>query len=174
MTPLRILVVTGARVLDVDARPRRWARWCIARSFVAHGGSPAGLVVHGGARGPDTWADELAEYLLLPRVVFPLVAPGRPALWRGTRARAARDAERYAYDARDPLARNIAMARWGADRAAEGHHVEVLALTAPWSPTRGTRHAMARAEEFGLPVTHCDAPSDAWPEESPSEGDPTP
>jgi hypothetical protein len=160
--PLRILVVTGARVLDVDDRPRRWARMRIAQAVTT---GPVDLVVHGDAVGPDRWAEDLASFLLLPRVVFPLVAPGRPVSRSGSRARATRDADRYTYDARDPLARNATMVRWAADRAAEGHQVEVLALTAPWSNTRGTRHTVERARELELSVMHFDAPDDAWPRE---------
>lgn len=162
--PLRILVVTGARVLDVDDRPRRWARMRVAEAItdtLFTTGGPADLVVHGDAAGPDRWAEDLATYLLLPRVVFSLVLPGRPVSRSGSRWRATRDADRYTYDG--PLPRNAVMMRWAADRRAEGHVVEVLALTAPWSNTGGTRHAMARAEELELPVIHYDAPDDAWP-----------
>jgi hypothetical protein len=161
--PLRILVVTGSRALDVDTPSRAWGRRTVAMALTVK--MEVGLVVHGDAVGPDRWAEDLASYLLLPRVVFPLVAPGRPVSRSGSRARATRDADRYTYDASAPLTRNAAMMRWAADRAAEGHQVEVLALTAPWSTTRGTRHTVERARELELPVMHFDAPDDVWPRE---------
>lgn len=159
MKPLRILVVTGSRALDVDDRPRRWAR-----RLVAHWMTEVALVVHGGARGPDLYADSLAAYLFLPRVVFPLVAPGRPLTRAGNRARATRDADRYAYDVRDPLTRTAAMVRWAADRAAEGHDVTVLGLRAPWAITRGTAHTLTLAREAELHVVEHEPPEEAWPE----------
>ena len=169
--PLRILVVTGARVLDVDERPRAWARRLVAHwmTFGADG-RDVGLVVHGDAPGPDRYAEDLAGYLLLPRVVFRLVEPGVPVLRSGGKAREVKDAGRYRYDARDPLARNRAMVQWAADRAAEGHLLLVLALTAPWSNTNGARYTMARARELELPVMHFDAPDDAWPREEGAAG----
>lgn len=163
--PTRILVVTGARALDVHGPSRAWARRLVAHWMtIASEAGEVGLVVHGDARGPDSWADYLALWLNLPRIVFSLVRPGAPVLWDGQRTRPARDAERYRYDWRDPLSRNAAMIRWAADRRAESHDVSVLALTAPWSPTGGTRATMARALEYELPVIHHDAPDWTWPE----------
>lgn len=167
MKPTTILVVTGARALDVHGPSRAWARRVVARAMTTPDRvGDVSLVAHGNARGPDTWANYLALWLHLPRVIWPLVAPGMPEVWRGTdsRARLARDAERYRYDPRDPLSRNEAMVRWASDLALEGHIVRVLALTAGWSGTGGTRHTMARARHHGLCIEHHDAPDWTWPE----------
>ena len=165
MKPSHILVVTGARALDVHGPSRAWARRVVARAMTTPDRvGDVSLVAHGDAKGPDTWADYLALWLHLPRVGWPLVAPGAPVVWHGAGARAARDAERYRYDWRDPLARNEAMVRWASDLALEGHIVRVLALTAGWSGTGGTRHTMARARHHGLCIEHHDAPDWTWPE----------
>lgn len=159
MTPQHILVVTGARVLDDTTAARAWARRAIVHAMgtvVADVGLVT-LVVHGGARGPDAWSDELAVWLDIPRVVFSL-SRFEPRVRSERGDRPAVEAERYRYDNSDPLARNAAMVRWAADRAMEGHAVRVLALTASWSETGGTRHTMARARHHGLVVEHHDAP----------------
>lgn len=153
----RILVVCGARVLDAGAESRRWAKAVIARRMV---GWDATLVAHGGARGPDTWADELAAWLGLPRVVF---LPGKtPLIVTARGRRAIRGADRYL--STDPLSRNTAMMRWAADRAAEGHAVEVLALHAPWSTTHGTTHAVGVGRGFDLCVMQATAETKGSPQ----------
>ena len=177
---IRILVVTGSRAIDVDRRPRRWAKRERAAAFglppdrdrpcSAAAGFAPDVVAHGFARGPDAWADELAAYLEVPRVHFALSAD-RPWYFdaKGV-GRLARGAELYTYDGTPktkPLARNEAMMSWAAAKRDEGHVVLVLALRAPWTNTQGTRHAMDRASRYQLAVTAPELPSDAWPEEDP-------
>ncbi len=162
----RILVICGSRALDASPRPRRWAKREIAAALARFAPD---VVVHGFARGPDTWADELAACLELPRVHFAL-SVDRPWCFdaRGV-GRLAKGAERYTYDGAPkvkPLARNEAMMRWAADRSTEGHIVMVLALRAPWATTKGTAHALTCARDFELAVTAPDLPPDAWPDES--------
>lgn len=155
----RIIIVCGARVLADSADARSWAKGIIATRIVSGGAS---VVAHGGAIGPDSWADELASWLDLPRVVFALRGR-RAVLVVGGRVRDVRHAERYAYDSRDPLGRNGVLMRWSADRAAEGHEVSVLALHAPWSSTQGTAHAARMAREIGLQVMEFTAPPEMRP-----------
>jgi len=58
--------------------------------------------------------------------------------------------------------------RWAADRAAEGHDVEVVGAIAPWSSSGGTRRALDHAVAFDLRVTVVDVPTSAWPAEDPA------
>ena len=158
---MRILVVTGSRAFDVDHRSRFWAKAAITGSFTNH---LPGLVVHGGARGPDTWAEELAAWLGLPRVWFGVGGAGLAVLrLPNGHARKINDAERYAYASRDPLARNDAMMRWAADQAARGHAVQVVGLLAPWSKSNGTAYTLVSARNHDLTVETFEAPAEAWP-----------
>jgi hypothetical protein len=113
----RILVVAGSRVLGDRGAAEAWSKRAIASACAR---LAVQCVAHGNAPGPDTWADEHAAWLGLPRVAFTLMYSGRPVVIRGTRARPAQRDEHYAYDPRDPLARNAALMRWAADRAAYG------------------------------------------------------
>jgi hypothetical protein len=159
---MRILVVTGSRALDADARSRFWAKSAITESFVNH---LPGLVVHGGARGPDTWAEEFAAWLGLPRVWFGVGGAGLAVLrLPNGHARKIVDAERYAYASRDPLARNDAMIRWAADQAARGHAVKVVGLLAPWTNSGGTAYTLVAARNHDLSVRTFEAPAEVWPE----------
>ena len=160
----RILVICGSRALDASPRPRRWAKREIAAALARFAPD---VVVHGFARGPDAWSDELAVWLDIPRVVFSL-SRFEPRVRSERGDRPAAEAERYRYDSSDPLSRNAAMIRWAVDRAAEGHAVRVLALTAGWSGTGGTRHTMALARDAGLHVEHHEAPDWTWPERATS------
>lgn len=154
----RILVVAGSRVLSDRSAAETWAKRAIASACAR---LEVECVAHGNASGPDTWADDHAAWLGVPRVVFALLSSGRPVVMLGPRARPIQRAEHYAYDHRDPLARNAALMRWAADRAAKGHVVEVLGLVAPWATTRGTDHALRCARDLELPVTRIEAPIDS-------------
>ena len=163
-TPMRILVVTGSRAFDVDDRSRFWAKAALTGSFVKY---LPGLVVHGGARGPDTWAEELAAWLGLPRAVFELGGRAEsklPHLRLPNSSRLLHGADRYRYPSADPLARNDTMIRWAADQAARGHVVWVVGLRAPWSSTGGTARTLAAARNMELAVEVFEAPAEAWPE----------
>jgi len=158
----RILVVTGSRAFEADDRSRAWARRAMLGAFHLVGPS---IVVHGGAPGWDLYAEHLATWLGLPRIVFALgprqlIAEPRIHLPGGA-FRAVKDGKRYGYSA--PLPRNEAMMRWAADQLATGHHVDVVAARAPWSSTGGTLDAVKHARAFELPTRELEVPSEAWP-----------
>jgi hypothetical protein len=179
----RLLVVTGSRVFDCDAIPRSWARHQLVQAFAR---VRPDLVAHGGAAGWDRYTDELALWLGVPRAVFDLSGPVRvlrdghavalPVAQDGARlphmllpgggGRLLKDAARYRYSG--PLPRNEALMRWAADRAAEGHDVEVVGAIAPWSSSGGTRRALDHAAAFDLRITVVDVPTSAWPAEDPA------
>lgn len=181
--PQRILIVTGSRVWDCDAIPRAWARAALVQAFAR---VRPDLVAHGGAPGWGTYADELALWLGVPRAVFSITGPVRvlqqghavalPVAQDGARlphllvpgggGRMLKDAARYRYSG--PLPRNEAMMRWAADRAAEGHVVDVVSARAPWSPSGGTAMATRCARDFDLRVTEIEVQRSARPAEDPA------
>lgn len=183
---MNILLVTGSRAWDVDRRSARWARAQMAlvlggaRPALREWGTPPDLVVHGDAPGADTYAEEIAAAMLLPRAVFSL-RTGAPVLRtrsardpRVTSARPLRDAGEWRYGS-NPLERNAAMIRWAVEQMRAAHSVRVFALVAPWSPTGGTRHTLRLAEDAGLRaevIAGDRVPQCAWPEEDSREGDP--
>lgn len=157
----RILVVCGARVLDATPASVRWSKREIAAAMSGfrvgdHGlvASHIDLVAHGDARGPDAWADEVAAWLGIPRVVFPCWGSrGWPVMRYDGRERAAKNAgDRYNYNPQNPHGRNAMLMKWAADRAEETNVVRVLALRAPWATTDGTGHAVRCATDRGLDV----------------------
>ena len=132
-----ILCVTGNRALAERPDAERWARWR-------------------GARGPDTWAHDIALSLAKRRVVFdgtgvciddlhgarPWCRPGDmptskaiPADWSAW----------Y-------LHRDRVMVRWVARHAEVAGGATVLCLRAPWSRTNGAGYTAARATALGLSV----------------------
>ena len=62
------------------------------------------------------------------------------------------------------LPRNAALMAWGAAQRDTGHAVQVCALYAPWTATRGTAHAAGLAREHGLVVTELTASPDLMPD----------
>lgn len=183
---MNILLVTGSRAWDADRRSARWARDRIARWVLGHWhdnvslGAAMEVVAHGDAPGPDTYADEIADALLIPRVVFPLGGWGTPVLRdreghdrRRQKGRLLRDAESWRFPSGDPLERNATMVRWAAAQEKAGHSVIVLGLVAPWTLTGGTRHTLRLAATLGLRVEEYppeDVPAAAWPAEEAGPG----
>lgn len=161
LDPKSIVVLTGSRAWAVDAKCRAWARGALVQTFALH---TPDLVAHGAAPGWDHEGDTLARWLSIPRALFALNRPG-PFLHLPTgSSRPLVDADRYRYSG--PLPRNATMARWAADRAAEGHRVVVVGCIAPWSVTGGTRHAIEHARALDLNVVEIEAPADAFPDDS--------
>jgi hypothetical protein len=144
----RILLVTGSRafVSTPHEAPRARAQaLLVAFCDVAH---PT-LIVCGDAEGPDDWAAMLATHNRLDLRVYGLdgtVCDGGRVLrrWAPEPSQGARF---------NPLDRNAAMVRETAAQRARGAHVEVLAIEAAWSATKGTAHTVAQAEKEGLAVT---------------------
>lgn len=162
----KVLIVCGARVLDASPSARRWAKAELASAVLSF---TPDLIAHGDARGPDRWADELAAWLGIPRVVFAIFGglsdPYVPIVRRPDRStRPTKDAERFRYDPKDPKGRNAALMAWGAAQRDTGHAVQVCALYAPWTATRGTAHAAGLAREHGLVVTELTASPDLMPD----------
>jgi len=160
---LRVLVVTGSRAFDVDANARAWARWAIAHKFSAF---CPDVIAHGAARGVDTYADELAAWLGIPRAVFGLSKSTAHLRLPSGMSRPIKNDLRYKFS--DPLSRNDALVRWAADQSAEGHVVEVLGLRAPWATTRGTKYTLDRALELDLRIDTPTVTARAWPAEDPA------
>ena len=170
---MKLLVVTGARALDCAARPRRWA---LARLIEAFARYAPDVVVHGDARGPDSWAEDLALLAALPPRRWS--EPQRAPVVRSPNGevRPVKDVGAYPYG--DPLSRNEAMIRWAANMAVSdapavrgpGHVVQVFGLLAPWSSTHGTAGTLLHARNMDLAVESISAPSEAWPEEDTAHG----
>jgi len=160
-----ILVVTGSRAFDAGDRAKAWARAAMLGAFST---SSPHVVVHGAADGWDSYAEHLALWLGLPRIIFALGPRGTTSEPRlhlpGGAVRAVKKGERYRYEG--PLPRNEAMMRWAADQRADGHIVSVVSARAPWSATGGTLDAVKHARAFELPTWELEVPSDVWPEGS--------
>lgn len=133
----KVLIVCGARVLDASPAARRWAK------------------------------AELAAWLGIPRVALPCFHAeiDRPVLRRPpTAPRWTKDADRFRYDPKDPKGRNAALMAWGAAQRDAGHTVQVWALYAPWTATKGTAHAVGLARNHDLPVVERVASPDLMPD----------
>lgn len=142
----RILLVTGSRALEgsTEQRTAMALLRTVFETFV-----PA-FVVAGDARGPDEWAIEIAanNEATLPYVrIYGL--DGFVKLANGARVRRWTDAEKFT-----PLDHNAAMVRDVARQARKGAMVQVLALEASWSATKGTAHTAGLALRAGLAVVH--------------------
>jgi len=148
----RILLVTGSRALE-DSAQEADARGLL-RAF-AEIAAPS-VVVAGDARGPDEWAIEWAAMCGIPTRMWSLDGwiydehKARNVDWwkadkkrRGTESALPK-----------PLQRNLAMVRSAAAKARWGAHVQVLALEASWSATKGTAHTAGLALRAGLAVVH--------------------
>lgn len=144
--------VCGSRTLDGNERARQYVRQWLSPSN--------GLVMSGGARGPD--AEALASGRALRRVTLSLRADGlaessawtEPHPWD------------WFYDllfpappwasivpTRRPLARNQFMARLlGTMRDRGGYTIRALALPDQQSTTMGTKHMVERLVAVGITV----------------------
>ncbi len=142
----RILLVTGSRALVASTHEER-ARALLHAAMLALGPT---VVVTGDADGPDFWAAtwaaergiDLRVYALdgwvhsAGKLLRPWVKePGTPGVFQR------------------PLVRNMAMVREAARQIERNSHVEVLALEALWSTTKGTAQTLGKARKAGLPIT---------------------
>lgn len=141
-----ILLVTGSRVLEGSAHERE-AR-ALLRSLVELF-SPS-FVVAGDARGPDEWAMDIAtsnDAALKYTRIYGL--DGFVRFADGARMRRWTDAAEFS-----PLDRNAAMVRDVARQARRGATVQVVAIEADWSSTKGTAHTVGLARRAGLAMMH--------------------
>jgi hypothetical protein len=131
MSPL-LLLVTGSRALDDGAGCERWAKSQLIQ--VISNMPPEGIVMHGGARGPDRWAGELARTYGYQEVIFlptGAIFGGRKPTWRNVVG----DRELVAEDF---LLRNKAMVMAVRDYSQRFGPVKVLGLRLPGARTNGT------------------------------------
>ena len=148
------LLVVGSRAFDpadpdprVD-RPARLVRESI-RSAVTCLASGSGVVLSGGARGPDTWAREAALAAAVPCVEYRLDG----YRWLdGVRTHRWPDSERLARELgpKFPLARNAALARAMVAARDGGFAPAWEAYVANWSRTAGTGHMVGQLRLRGI------------------------
>ncbi len=142
--PLDALFVCGHRALDQDVRAEWWAtRAILARLARLRTG---GVLVTGGADGPDQWAHARAAKLGVVRVTYDrygrvrVERPGEaPAESRWLKPGEALPTTRAGWG-EHLLRRNRVMVDALAKKRAEAPHarIEGLALRCPWSETDGT------------------------------------
>ena len=144
----RILVVAGARALDVSPAARLWAMRELAARVLS--GRYTTVVQGRCAKSPDEWADELAKLGRLVRIAWPIDGgplvsiPVQPFGWH---VRDLRDAARYPYQG--PLPRNEAMALWAGDQRRAGHDVDAVTLRCDWPAADGRRtNGTGRARDY--------------------------
>lgn len=148
-----ILLVTGNRALGDRPEAALWARRRLAEAMAD---DQVTAVVHGGARGPDSWAQDQARAIGLRCIVFDGTGMVIDDLC-GERAWDVR-AERPTQDSRPVqwaawyLHRDRVMALWVARVAARAGGGRVLCLRAPWSRTNGAGYTADRARALGLDV----------------------
>lgn len=148
--------MTGARALSLSEFARDWARDQIRRAFDAF--RPT-LVQHGGCRNsPDRWAQEAAEQSCVARRVF--FADGRLGTFDANAGLVSPWGSwlRHENDEAGPVLRNIRMVDDVRDAVVTGAEAYTLALTAPWSTTRGTMRTVLLAHEAGLRIELCPCP----------------
>lgn len=144
----RLLVVTGSRSLSSKPRGKQLALDALKGALEWLEEADEKLVMHGDAKGPDSWIDEVAIMKRWGRIaVLPdgrLKTNGSPsgewasALAQSKLGKAA------------PLARNVEIIRRALAYEDEGWEVSVTGLVDPASPTRGTDHTLAQARDAGL------------------------
>jgi hypothetical protein len=150
----QIIICTGSRTLADDPRAVTWARTILARELAS-----ATLVVAGDARGPDTWAHDIAQGMVKPidcerwcvagHVLRWNALPGRVGGWSFAGDWAEMDTLR---DPRKrPLARNAAMVNLYGPPDREST-IRLVALIDPASRTQGTQHTVTLARAAGINV----------------------
>lgn len=150
--PARILLVTGSRALEGSGSEdaAKAVLNAVARAFCPS------VVVAGDARGPDEWAaawvDELHGAVLRLYALDGWVYDEQRA--RVRQWSCGHEAERESKPHAWPLLRNRLMVRACAAQRAKDAVVEVLALEAEWSKSKGTAHTVGVARDCGLPVVH--------------------
>lgn len=144
-----VLLVCGSRELLYHPGAQRYVRHMIGHALreLAWLGHPDTVVLHGGAKGPDRWAGELAQERGLRAVTY-LPSGWRLDSWARPR--------RWSPVAVHPLERNRAMVRalTNAERRVfEGGPpwmTRVLGFVAPWpTETHGTEATLRYARREG-------------------------
>lgn len=143
----RILLVTGSRVLASSMHEER-AKALLAAYCEAY--APT-LIVTGDADGPDDWAASWAIEHAIDLRIYALDGWVHTA---GQLRRPWSKAPRAPGTFCDPLDRNAAMVRDVARQARRGATVQVVAIEADWSSTKGTAHTVGVARDCALPITH--------------------
>lgn len=147
------LLVTGSRSLARSLAAETWASRLI--NLAASDLPPWSVVVHGGATGPDTWAQEAAENHRygLPLLTHAFLVDGRHIVTTLGRGTLHKHTARWCKSNRDPLARNRHMVEVEMPAfAGRGYTLRVLALVDAASGTRGTDHTVRLARAAGIPV----------------------
>lgn len=140
----RIVLVTGSRILGARDCPYGNDVREVLRGLLDRRDHPNGVIVSGGADGPDEWA-----------LAF---AAGRGRYSRRYDIdgwvydeRALRVRQWSTPDASGPLDRNARMVDDLVRQRERGAHVEVVGLVAEWSKTKGTDHTLRLAKDAGFP-----------------------
>lgn len=153
MTAPVALLVTGSRSLAKDPKAEAWAR-AILNPTIAEL-PPWSVVVHGGAIGPDRWAQESAEFHVrgVPLLTYVLFVDGEKwvvTLGAGLHVNRVRWTEAKN---QDPLVRNRHMVNVEMPAlVGRGYKPRVLALVDSTSRTKGTGHTVGLARKAGYPV----------------------
>lgn len=164
MTAPVALLVTGSRSLarqtDEEARrnitpaSEKWARAILTEAI---GAIPVGSVlIHGGATGPDSWAQEAIEDRRDdPGLLYAVTYEANGRRWRWTIG----DGDLWWSDDRwhpadiGPLARNRHMVETALpEQVIFSLEPRVLALVDGASRTKGTDHTVGLARKAGFPV----------------------
>jgi DNA polymerase III epsilon subunit-like protein len=136
--PRKLLLVTGSRAFDGHSsapRIQERIRWLV------HALGADGVVLNGGAVGPDQWSSEKAKAYGVKYVeLYP----------SGQRHENGRHVGNWSKTPRHPLDRNRELVEYAVKAKASGWDVTVHGFVAPWSSTNGTRHTLKLARERGL------------------------
>jgi oligoribonuclease (3'-5' exoribonuclease) len=150
------LLCFGARALDEGDAAARWAQDRLEEAIAAL--PPGSVVLAGGARGPDTWAREVAGYYERLCVEYRLDGyrwrdgVRTEQQWTDLLPESARVRDPSAPPSRWPLLRDDAMVEaLVRARANQGWEVSGLGLSAFWSHTRGTEYTAARLAARNVP-----------------------
>jgi hypothetical protein len=145
-----VYLVAGNRVLERTTEAQRWACDLIDARIVAM----RGLVVVGGARGPDIWARTAASVRQRPWTEF---------LPSGVRRRSNGVHDRWSSVPVHPLDRNLYMVRFLVRMRDMGWVPRALILIAPWSNTHGAEHCGSAAKRAGVEVEWARCPAEYGP-----------
>ena len=143
-----ILLVCGSRTLGATTPMRSWVLDRISEAL-----DGVSLVVAGDAYGPDTCAHVLAFTRALTAARWHVDGRVQYRLLLDWMDEARWDTDGTTADPRKrPLARNLAMVAWCADRLRAGDTVRCLALIDRASKSHGTEHTAAACERAGIVV----------------------
>ena len=145
---MNILLACGSRTLAASGARITGVGECIH----AHIGG-AQLVVAGDAIGPDAQAHQMAFNRRIPSARWHVDGRVQYRLLLDWTDEARWDTDDTTTDPRKrPLARNLAMVAWCADRITRGDTVRCLALIDRASKSHGTEHTAAACERAGIVV----------------------